>query len=152
MARRALLDKVPLPAGNVHRIRGQLDPRVAAERYEQDLRVSGLPERPFDLVWLGMGADGHTASLFPGSKALGERNRLALAVYASHLNSWRVTLTLPAIRSALNVSFLISGTAKAAPLALIRAGRPLPAALARSALGTTTWFLDADAAGDQARS
>jgi 6-phosphogluconolactonase len=146
MTREALLDHIDIPPQNVHRIQGESTPQHAAEQYQAELeRVLGADPR-FDLVLLGMGSDGHTASLFPGSPALEERERTAIAVYAAHLDSWRVTLTLPILNHARHVLLLVSGSSKAPALSRIRAGEPLPAGRVRPSQGTLTWLLDRDAA------
>ncbi len=117
MTREVLLDQVPLNPGQIHRMEGELAPDEAAARYEAELRKSfGLrePEVPrFDVVQLGMGPDGHTASLFPHTDALRVTDRLAAANYVEKLDMWRVTLTRPVINAARNVFFLIAGTEKA---------------------------------------
>ena len=146
MTREALLDHIDIPAQNVHRVRGELAPAQAAQDYRAELgNVLGTNPR-FDLVLLGMGDDGHTASLFPDSPALAERERTAIAVYAAHLDSWRVTLTLPVLNRARHVLFLVSGANKAPALSRIRAGEPLPAGRVHPCPGTLTWLLDQDAA------
>jgi 6-phosphogluconolactonase len=149
MTREALLDRIDIPPQNVHRIRGELPPHEAAQLYRAELK-NRLGKNPrFDLVLLGMGRDGHTASLFPGTASLDERVQTAIAVYAPHLDSWRVTLTLPVLNRARHVLFLVSGENKTSALARIRAGDPLPAGRIRPSQGTLTWLLDQDAAGDR---
>ncbi len=149
-AREALLARVPIPPENVHRIRGEEDPVAAARSYEDDLRAFfGRPPR-FDLVLLGLGADGHTASLFPGSPAL-EEPRLVAAPFVPALGARRITLTLPALDAASRVVFLVSGATKAPAVALILSGGPgseaLPAARVRPLDGTVLWLVDRAAAG-----
>jgi 6-phosphogluconolactonase len=147
MAREALLDHVDLPPQNVHRVRGEWTPDRSADHYQSELeRVLG-PDLGFDLILLGMGSDGHTASLFPGSPTLEEGEEAVVAVYAAHLDSWRVTLTLPVLNRAHHVLFLVSGASKAGALARIRAGEPLPAGRVCPSRGTLTWLIDRDAAG-----
>jgi 6-phosphogluconolactonase len=148
MAREALLDQVPIPADHVHRIRGELPPHQAATAYEAELRaVLGAGGR-FDLILLGMGADGHTASLFPNTTAVEEREQTVVAVYVERLQAWRVTLTLPAINDARHALFLVSGSTKADALSRVRAGEPLPAALVHPIQGHLIWLVDQDAQGD----
>jgi 6-phosphogluconolactonase len=147
MACESLLDRVPIPVENVHRIRGELPPDRAALAYQQELEsVLGQNGR-FDLILLGMGADGHTASLFPGTAALSEQTRWVVANQVENLETWRVTLTLPIINAARHVVFLVSEAAKADALARVRAGEPLPAALVRPAAGQSTWMVDQEASG-----
>lgn len=151
LAREALIDRVPIPAGNVHRVQGELEPGAAARAYERDLSDYFCgPRTRFDLVLLGLGGDGHTASLFPGSDALQESDRLALAVEAHYEGrpASRVTLTLPAINSARHVWFLVTGSAKAG---IVRAvlegeGSDLPAQQIRPTAGALIWLLDSGAA------
>jgi 6-phosphogluconolactonase len=117
MTREALLDHVPLKSEQIHRMEGELEPDDAAARYEEHLKKSfglkgaGIPR--FDLVQLGMGPDGHTASLFPHTDALHVNDRLVTANYVEKLDMWRVTLTRPVINAARQVFFLIAGTDKA---------------------------------------
>ena len=92
MAREALLDKVPIAASHIHRIQGELPPEQAAAAYDAELEAVLGAEGRFDLILLGMGTDGHTASLFPGTTALEEQERAVVAVYVERLRAWRVTL------------------------------------------------------------
>jgi len=155
MAREAFLDRVALPAANVHRIRGELDPDPAAAQYEGELaRIFALApgELPrFDLVLLGLGTDGHTASLFPGTPALEERERLVVANRLGADGSGtdgpdRVTLTYPVLNAASAVLFLVAGEGKASVAADIvgrtEAGRALPAAGVQPVDGCVIWMLD----------
>ena len=143
----ALLSKVPMREENVHRIKGELGPEEAARAYEDELRGSfdlrsGLPV--FDLIVLGMGADGHTASLFPGSPALKERERLCIAVL--DMAPPRVTLTLPVINNASNVMFLVAGKEKAGVLSQVLAGKgDYPAGLVKPVHGKVIWVVDKEA-------
>ena len=150
MARETLLDHVPIPPRNVHRVRGEDDPVRAALAYQDELRAHFNGPPRFDLVLLGMGADGHTASLFPGAPALAEHVRLAVAAFATHSGSWRVTLTYPALNAAALVVFLVSGGSKAETLRAVLEGpqRPaeLPAQAVRPTGGRLLWLADADAA------
>lgn len=150
MVREALLDRVPIPPDNIHRMRGEDDPVQAALAYEDALRAHFGGSPRFDLVLLGMGADGHTASLFPGAPALAERTRLAVAVYAANRSSWRVTLTYPALNAAAHVMFLVTSSEKADTLRAVLEGphRPvdLPAQGVRPHAGRVLWLADADAA------
>ncbi|MBC7814247.1 MAG: 6-phosphogluconolactonase, partial [Burkholderiales bacterium] len=121
MAKDTLLEYVRIPVGNIYRIRGEYDPQTAADEYEKSLRsyflrgTRPLSERQprFDLVLLGIGEDGHTASLFPGTEALNEEVRWVSANYVEQLDTWRVTLTPSALNAAANVLFLVTGAKKA---------------------------------------
>lgn len=153
VVREALLDAVPIPPGQVHRIKAEEhDPQHAARAYEAELLRSvepgplGVPR--IDLVLLGMGADGHVASLFPGSDALAEGTRLALAVVAPTPPERRITLTLPTLNAATTVLVLVAGSAKAERLASVlgqTADPSLPACRLAPA-GELLWLVDADAA------
>jgi 6-phosphogluconolactonase len=155
MTREALLDHVPIPAGQIHRMASEdPDPESAASAYELTLR--GLfdlkeGERPsFDLLILGMGADGHTASLFPGSPALRERTRLVVAPWVETLGAFRITLSMPVLTSAVRTLVLVAGPEKAAALRDVFEGPHLPerfpAQGLRDARGTVTWLADRAAA------
>jgi 6-phosphogluconolactonase len=146
MAFMALLEHVPIPQESVHRIRGELSPTEAAAVYRVEVREVLGDEGRFDLVLLGMGTDGHTASLFPNTNAIEEREREAVAVYVQRLASWRVTLTLPTINAAHDAVFLVSGAAKASVLARVHAGEALPAGLVQPEDGRLTWLVDQQAA------
>lgn len=153
MARLALLDRVFLPPGNIHRINGELPPSDAARRYEAELRLLGEPPR-LDLALLGLGADGHTASLFPGARA-SPAGAFVVAVHAPELRSWRVTLTPDALNLARRVLFLVSGEAKARALAATLQGPRDPARWPAQAIagqaGAAEWLVDAAAASALAR-
>jgi 6-phosphogluconolactonase len=141
MARRALLDHVGVFPASVHRMEADaanLD--EAADRYAQI-----LPER-LDLVLLGMGADGHTASLFPGGDALSEQERRVVPAAAPN-GTRRLTLTLPTLNAAHHVVFLVLGHEKAPALAAIRAGDDRPAGRVSPARGDVTWIVDREAYG-----
>ena len=153
MAREALLDHVPLPPTNIHRIRGEDEPSEAAAAYEELLGdFFGPPETSamtsFDLVILGMGADGHTASLFPGSAAAQETRRWVVATRGPQPESWRVSLTPVLLNAADDVTFLVSGANKAERLKDVLEGAPdlLPAQLIRPTPGTLHWMIDEAAA------
>lgn len=152
MVRKTLIQKVPVPQTNVHRIQGELDPNLAAEVYEEELRsVFGVEERPrFDLIFLGLGRDGHTASLFPGSMALRESEHWVVAVFVEALQAWRVTLTPPVLNSARQLSFLVAGKSKAERLQEVLESEPqpesLPAQIVQPRDGQVTWLIDQAAA------
>ncbi|MGD0731732.1 MAG: 6-phosphogluconolactonase [Terracidiphilus sp.] len=154
MTREALLDHVPLKPEQIHRMEGELKPEDAAIRYESELRNSfyleGADNPRFDLVALGMGPDGHTASLFPHTTALHERNRLVTANHVPQKNAWRITLTWPVIDHASSVFFLIAGADKAKILNEVLTGpqdpERLPSQLIWPASGILTLILDKDAA------
>jgi 6-phosphogluconolactonase len=151
MAHDALLGHVPIPEDNIHRIQGELPPQKAATAYANTLRnLFEANPPPLDLILLGMGDDGHTASLFPGLPAIYEHNRLVVAHYVSQLKVWRVTLTPVVINAARHVVFLVTGENKAARLRQVLRGvyQPhlMPAQIVRPRKGTLTWMVDADAA------
>lgn len=179
MAREAMLSRVPVPQENIHRIQGELPPEEAADRYDALLRdffanagaegadekqkaaaayaaQTGAAQQPsaapprFDLLFLGMGEDGHTASLFPGSPLVREESRWAAATYAEHLAAWRVSLTPPVLNAAATIVFLVCGTAKAARVkdVLESPSDPdrLPAQIVAPSEGRLIWLVDAEAA------
>jgi 6-phosphogluconolactonase len=152
MVREAWFDPSCMPAGNIHRIHGEDDPAVEALRYEQEIarvhRQAGIPA--FDLILLGMGDDGHTASLFPGAAALRERTRWVVPQYAEVMATWRVTFTAPLINAARHVAFLVEGAGKAQMLWNVMEGpyQPdvWPSQLIQPASGELHWLVDAAAA------
>jgi 6-phosphogluconolactonase len=154
MTREAMLDRVPLRPEQVHRIEGELEPEAAAARYESELRNSfrleGAEIPRFDLIALGMGPDGHTASLFPHTQAIHELGRIAVANHVQNKDAWRVTLTWPVINHARSVFFLIAGADKAAVLKEVLMGphdpERLPSQLIWPASGILTLILDRAAA------
>ncbi len=130
----------------VHRVAGELKPEEAAARYEEELREEfgdGVPR--FDLIILGLGPDGHTASLFPGSAALNDRTRWVAANYVEKFKSWRITFTYQVLNSAIEDLFLVAGGEKAEAVGQIFKGSDLPAAKVKPA-GKVLWYLDAPAA------
>ncbi len=153
MTREAMLAKAPIPPENIHPVPDDGTPDDAARRYERTLQQAyGAaildPARPlFDITLLGLGADGHTASLLPGEPVLEERRRWVAAV-AHGRPEIRITLTYPPIESSRRVAFLVAGREKAAILRAIRAGDSgAPAARVRP-VGELFWFVDRAAAGD----
>ena len=155
MTREALLDKVPLSTTQIFRIQGELPPDDAAAKYEFDIRQSfrleGAEIPSFDLIALGMGPDGHTASLFPHTQGLHEIMRIAIANHvATQKESWRVTLTSPVINRAADVFFLIEGADKVDALKHVFLGpydpETFPSQLIKPAGRRITLFLDSAAA------
>jgi len=154
MTREALMDHVPLSPEQIHRIEGELEPEAAAVRYEEELRSSfhldGAGSPRFDLVALGLGSDGHTASLFPHSQAIHETNRLVVANRVPQTGASRVTLTWPMINRARSVFFLVSGQEKASVLKEVLTGphdpERLPSQLIWPSSGILTLILDKAAA------
>ena len=151
MAREALLDRVPIPPGQIHRIRGEVSPEQASQEYELVLREVFQTAMPsFDLILLGIGDDGHTASLFPGTPALQEDHKLVVANWAPHLQAHRITFTVPLINAARAVAFLVTDESKAGVLRQVLesppSDQPLPAALVRPTSGVLHWFLTRSAA------
>jgi 6-phosphogluconolactonase len=154
MTREALLSKVPLPAEHIHRMEGELDPEVAAARYESTIRntfkLEGAETPTFDLVLLGMGDDGHTASLFPHTEALNDLSHIAIANHVPQKDTWRITLTWPVINQGREVAFLIEGAGKAQVLRDVLLGpyqpETFPSQIIRPASGRLTLLLDEAAA------
>jgi len=155
MARETLLSRVPIPLDNVQRFPTELSPPEAvARQYEKQIRASfnlrrGARPR-FDLVLLGVGEDGHTASLFPGSTALHERRRLAVAVFVDKLQAFRVSLTLPVLNAARLVVFVVQGESKAEILGRVlgpdRQPDKWPAQAVQPKGGRLIWLMDSAAA------
>ncbi len=155
MTRRALLDHVPVPTAQVHPLYLGGSPRQAAMDYEALLRRSasgGLPR--FDFVLLGLGVDGHTASLFPGTAAVAERQRLVCELYLPEQGMHRLTMTLPLLNQARHIVFLVAGAGKASMLQQVlsdvvdSAGQIPPARLVRPVGGELEWLVDAAAASN----
>jgi len=155
MAHDELLSKVPLPADNIHRVRAEKpDAERAAHEYEWTLRSAfNLDEgqRPlFDLVLLGLGPDGHTASLFPGSSALRERSRLVVAPWVNAHSAFRITMTLPVLNRAACALFVVSGEEKAEVLRSVLEGDLQPDRFPAQAVqlnnGRLLWIVDRAAA------
>jgi 6-phosphogluconolactonase len=150
LADEALISHLDIPPENVHRVHGELKPEAAARAYEHVLQdyFCGTRTR-FDLVLLGLGSDGHTASLFPGSPALDETLRLATAATATYEGrpAQRVTLTLPSINSAREVLFLVTGSAKAdiVHAVLEDTEGDYPAQRIQPVAGRLLWLLDSEA-------
>ena len=147
MAREALLDHIPLPAENIHAVRGDLPPAQAAADYENDLQKFFGDEGPaFDLILLGLGANAHTASLFPHTPVLYETKRWIAEVYVPELDMYRVTFTAPLINQAEQVVFLVSGADKAIALQNVLEGAyhpdEFPAQLIRPKGVHPLWLVD----------
>jgi len=155
MAKEALLSRVPAPTGNIFRIHGEEQSAAsAAEAYESDLKKFfhlGPGEFPhFDLVLLGMGPDGHMASLFPGSAGLEEKKRLVVANWVEKFKTDRITLTLPVLNHARSVIFLVSGAGKTEALQAVFSDTEEgpPAKMVSPENGRLLWLLDRAAATD----
>lgn len=152
MVAETLLSRVEVPGQNLHRIRITASPEESATEYENELHHFFGARPAFHLALLGMGADGHTASLFPGSPALGQGERLVVAAAPPPPDAAgprRITLTLPALNASESVLFLVTGAAKAPALAAALEGPPdpdLPAQLVQPASGSVVWLVDRAAA------
>ncbi|MBZ5506840.1 MAG: 6-phosphogluconolactonase [Acidobacteriia bacterium] len=152
MASESLLSRVPIPEQNVHRIHAELEAAAAAQEYEQQVReffhLMNIDWPRFDLVFLGLGDDGHTASLFPGSAALSETSRRVAANWVEKFQCFRLTFTFPVLNHAAEVVFLVSGAAKAEILndVLKPAPKKYPAQSVHPEDGRLLWLADQDAA------
>ena len=151
MARRALLDHVPVPPAQIHPIACSGSPGEGAAEYEELLRTFFAADMPgFDLAFLGLGENGHTASLFPGTAAVAERERWVTEVYVPEEKLHRVTLTVPVINRTALVAFLVTGSGKAEVLREVLEGTAdpllLPARLIRPVKGELLWMVDHEAA------
>ena len=142
MAHEAMLSRVPVPESNVHRVNGENpSAQEAADEYEQIL------EPRLDLILLGLGTDGHTASIFPGSDVLHETKRLVAAPWVEKLNTYRITMTLPMLNNGASVLFLVSGSEKAEIVREVLEGpKKYPAQFVQPTNGELIWMLDRDAA------
>ena len=149
MTNEAMLSHVTVPPENVHRIHGE-NPNAAeaASEYEQILRNVTKQNLPrLDLILLGLGTDGHTASIFPGSEVLHETKRLVAAPWVEKLNTYRITMTLPLINNAATVLFLVSGAEKAEIVKDVLEGEnKYPAQAVKPTQGELIWMLDKEAA------
>jgi 6-phosphogluconolactonase len=151
MANESLLSKVPIPEKNIHRVQAELDAEAAASEYEQQLssffQLSDHDWPRFDLIFLGIGEDGHTASLFPGSKALSEASCRVVANWVEKFKTFRITLTFPVLNHAAEVVFLVSGAGKAKVLSeILRPGtHKYPAQNVQPENGRLLWLIDQDA-------
>jgi len=149
-----LLSQVNIPEENIHRWKGEIDPNTAAKEYADEissffaLKPQEMPV--FDLILLGMGKDGHTASIFPRSNIICEMSGLTAATFVPSLNSYRLTLTPPVLTNARQIVFLVSGEEKAETLKRVLEGpyQPchLPAQILKTVKGRVTWVVDIDAA------
>jgi 6-phosphogluconolactonase len=153
MVKEALLDRIDIPAANVYRVPAEMEVRMAAFQYEEELRQFFSGEWPvFDFIFLGMGQDGHTASLFPHSAGLNEDFRWFIANYAPGMETWRLTLSAPAINAARFVLVLVVGKAKAARLKAVWTGpddpEDMPIQMIDPPDGDMLWLVD-QAAGSE---
>lgn len=155
MADETLLARVPISQSQIHRVPTELeDPDLIAARYEDDMReafgLAGGEIPRFDLVYLGMGPDGHTASLFPHTRALSVTDHIVSSNYVPKLETFRITLTVPVINNAAVVVFLVAGADKATALSAVLEGPPnsdeYPAQLVAPADGDLYWLVDQAAA------
>jgi 6-phosphogluconolactonase len=151
MINREFISLIHIPSGNVHRIAGENHPLIAAAEYEREVHeYFNTQIIRFDLIVLGLGDDGHTASLFPGTNVIYEKEAFAAAVYVPRLNNWRVTLTYRTINNAREIIFLVTGKKKANIVEHIlktsSRREDYPAALVRLEDGMIRWMLDKDAA------
>ncbi len=154
MANEALLMHVPVSADKIHRIRGEnADAGDAAREYEQTIvKVTGEGLPRLDLIFLGLGTDGHTASIFPRSEVLHETKRLVAAPYVEKFKSYRITMTLPLLNNGAAIVFLVSGAEKAEIVkAVLEGENEYPAQAVNPSQGELIWMLDKDAASKLTR-
>ena len=140
------LSRLPIPTANVHRIVGEKPPSKAADQYERILREHLDETNPLDLVLLGVGGDGHTASLFPGSSSLEEATQWVVPVCAPANPPSRITLTLPVLNDARRIVFLVRGQDKREILGRVSTDKSLPASRIEPTSGDLVWLLDREAA------
>jgi 6-phosphogluconolactonase len=145
MARHTLLDAIPIPSENVMRMKGEIDPAAAAKEYEAELTArAGCGVFRHDLILLGMGPDGHTASLFPGTPAVTEKTRLIVENYVPKMSMWRITFTYPLLDAARHVCFLVNSAGKDEILDEVFSGKSdYPCAAVNPTDGKLTWLLGA---------
>ena len=146
MARETLLAPARVPEKSILRMRGEIDPQIAAQEYEAQLdRIAterGEPIYRHDLILLGLGDDGHTASLFPGTAALEEVTRRVVANFVPKLNAWRLTFTFPLINHARHVCFLVNANKQAKLIDRVIKGDPqFPASRVNPTAGKLTWMI-----------
>ena len=146
MVRETLLVPAAVPQKSIMRMRGEIDPQIAAQEYQDHLnRMASQRSEPIyrhDLILLGLGDDGHTASLFPGTAALEETIRLVVANFVPKLNAWRLTFTFPLINRARHILFLVGATKNPGLIQRVLDGdRELPAARVDPSVGEVTWMI-----------
>jgi 6-phosphogluconolactonase len=146
MARENLFVPAAVPEKSIMRMRGEIDPQIAAQEYEQQLdsiaTSCGEPIYQHDLILLGLGDDGHTASLFPGTAALDEMERRVVANFVSRFNAWRLTFTYPLINHARHILFLVGASKNPELIARVLAGdRQFPAGRVNPVAGEVTWII-----------
>ncbi|MBA3882235.1 MAG: 6-phosphogluconolactonase [Chthoniobacterales bacterium] len=151
MARESLLVPAAVPDRSVARLRGEIDPRLAAQEYEAQLDVLATQKGEViyrhDLILLGLGEDGHTASLFPATAALEEQARRVVANFVPKLNAWRLTFTFPLIEQGRRICFLVNGEKHRELIEKVLQGdRAYPASRVRSTNGPVTWIIGEAAA------
>jgi 6-phosphogluconolactonase len=152
IAYQAMLSRVPVSPANVHRILSENPAAEAARDYEDTIKEIGQDPR-LDLILLGLGTDGHTASIFPGSEVLHETERLVAAPWVEKLNAFRITMTLPLLNNGASVVFLVSGAEKAQIVKEVLEGPEIyPAQAVKPTSGELIWMLDQDAAKELRRS
>lgn len=150
-AKNILLDEIEIPAANIHRIQTNLEPEQAAITYEKEIKLffNGAQQK-FDLILLGLGENGHTASIFPGTDSINEKLEGVRAVYVTEEKKYRVSMTAPLINKAHHILFLVTGISKAAVMKNVLTGayQPaiLPAQLIQPITGKLNWFIDKGAA------
>ena len=146
MARETLFVPAAVPEKSIMRMRGEIDPQIAAQEYEEQLDVlatqRGEPIYRHDLILLGLGDDGHTASLFPGTAGVEETTRRVIANFVPKFNSWRLTFTFPLINHARHICFLVDATKHKELIERVIAGDPtFPASRVNPSAGGLTWIL-----------
>ena len=146
MASQFLLDNTPIPGINIYRMEGELDPEQAAKRYKKKLEEFFGTEPQFDLILLGMGDDGHTASLFPGTAAVFDDKNWVVANYVQKKDAWRLTLTPKIINQSRNIAFVVSGESKSKVLKNVLEGKyqpeTLPSQIIQPVDGNLFWYID----------